>query len=157
MARTSLLRWPLVLTLVAGGLYGASSCGIRNLGESCNIPGGPVGDVFCAPGRCDPDKQVCVECVNDMDCLPRDPLDRPKCMKGLSLGEGGDNLPFCKHYADHGACGYPGVGAVICAPGKCHPDAGVCVDCLEDGDCPPDKPTCDPGVPPDNLPFCRKK
>jgi hypothetical protein len=131
-----------------------SACGIRNLGEAC--PEGVAGDLLCAPGRCDPKALVCVQCLEDLDCFKDDPLDRPRCMPAIPLSEGGDGLPFCKTFADHPSCGLPG-SEVLCTPGQCHPEAGVCVDCLEDKDCPGDRPVCDQGVPPDNLPFCRAK
>lgn len=144
--------------LAAGFLVVIAGCGIRNLGESC--PFGPAGDFLCGPGVCghDPeheDQGICVECLNDLDCLKVDAFDRPRCIKGLPPSEGGDGLPFCKHITDHPSCDLPGVGAAVCGPNKCHPDAGVCVECLKDGDCPPDRKVCDPGSAPDFLPFCR--
>jgi hypothetical protein len=150
MTRTGAL--PYVVALAATCVLTLVGCGLRNLGESC-VPG-PVGDFLCAPTRCDEKASVCVECLKDIDCLRQDPWDRPKCMPGIPESEGGDGLPFCKHYADRGSCSLPGE-ALLCAPGKCAPDAGVCVDCLQDSDCPKAKPKCDPGVSPDFLPFCR--
>jgi len=150
------------LTVAAGLWFCVASlagCGLRNLGEDC--PKGPAGDFLCAPGVCgrapevvDEAWGICVECINDLDCLKKDAFDRPRCIHGLPPSEGGDGLPFCKHIADHPSCSLPG-GAALCLPNQCHPDAGVCVECLKDGDCPPDRKTCDPGLAPDFISFCR--
>ncbi len=135
------------------GLATLGGCGLRNLGESC--PPGPPGDFLCLPARCEKDAKVCVECLNDGDCARADPWDRPKCMPGKPASEGGDGLPFCKHFSDRPTCSIQGT-ALLCFPGKCHPDAGLCVECMEDKDCPSQRPKCDPGVSPDFLPFCRE-
>ncbi|MEW5848764.1 MAG: hypothetical protein AB2A00_08115 [Myxococcota bacterium] len=51
---------------------------------------------------------------------------------------------------------------IPCAPGRCHPDLKVCVECLDDNDCARkdifDRPICNDPIPVneggDGLPFC---
>lgn len=148
------MRTVIALAVCISAATLAAGCGLRNLGESC--PPGPVGEFICAPGHCDTGSETCVECLTDLDCFKDDPFDRPRCEPAIPRSEGGDGRPFCHHITDHPSCTLPG-SDLLCKPGQCHPDAGVCVECLEDGDCPSNRPKCDPGVAPDNLPFCREK
>lgn len=128
------------LLFFGGTALFAASCGGAGLfGDNCSL-GGKKCEFGCAQNL------GCVDCQSDGDCPQAEPFCiLGKCGECFDANDCAVNeacyprehecLPVCNSNAD---C------ADVHDAHICDPDTGACVGCIDDTDCPGDKPICEP-------------